>query len=705
MNTGSIRSRIRLIAQPYLAVLVCILGLPYALHAQDLSHNWSERFGDASLQRGYGVATDGSGNMIVAGAFLGTVDFGGGPLTDLGDGDIFVAKFDPSGNHIWSQRFGDASEQWSEAIVVDQAGNVIVTGGMAGTVDFGGGPLVSSGDNDIFVAKFGAGGNHIWSQRFGDPSEQYGKGVAADGLGNVIVTGRMVGNADFGGGLLIGDGQPDIFVAKFDSSGNHLWSERFGDTNLQWGRSVATDGSGNMIITGRLKGTVDFGGGPLTAAINENIFVAKFGPSGNHIWSQRFGEGSCIAWGSSVSVDGLGNVIVSGPFWGSVNFGGGLLWTAGRFDTYIAKFDPSGNHIWSKRFGDGEDSSSHGVAVDGSWNVIITGSMEGTVDFGGGPLTCSGEHDIYIAKFDRDGNHIWSERFGDASDQWSRSVAIDGAGNAVLTGAMEGSADFGGGPLASGGGDDIFVAKFGVSCPAVDSGALLFAELYTTDANTISLPLGEPYVYKSSSFKITRHANEAVYISGAPDTIDALVCDDDIRVNGHSIGGGPYTIIDPAFPRGVPIETVLEPIAAPAIPESVIPVGTGCYRFDLVDTQREIYGNTDIYIIVRSTLTDVPDLGQETYFPILHQNYPNPFNPVTVIRYDLPEPQRVTIKIYDISGQLVRVLRDARYEESGRQEATWYGMDETYRRVASGTYVYQLTAGPYKETKRMTLVR
>jgi outer membrane protein assembly factor BamB len=89
----------------------------------------------------------------------------------------------------------------------------------------------------------------------------------------------------------------------------------------------------------------------------------------------------------------------------------------------------------------------------------------------------------------------------------------------------------------------------------------------------------------------------------------------------------------------------------------------------------------------------------------LEQCYPNPFNPVTTIRYDLPEPQRVTLHIYDVSGRLVRVLRNAVYEDAGSHEAAWYGRDDQGHAVSSGVYFYRLTAGGYTETKRMTLVR
>jgi len=120
------------------------------------------------------------------------------------------------------------------------------------------------------------------------------------------------------------------------------------------------------------------------------------------------------------------------------------------------------SHLWSKRFGSTSFDQGYGVAVDDSGNVVVTGSFNGTVNFGGGGLNSAGSFDIFVAKFSgAEGSHLWSKRFGSTSDDWGRGVAVDGSGNAVVTGSFLGTVDFGGGGLSSGGGYyDLFVAKF-----------------------------------------------------------------------------------------------------------------------------------------------------------------------------------------------------------------------------------------------------
>ena len=277
----------------------------------------------------------------------------------------------------------------------------------------------------------------------------------------MVVTGEFAGTVDLGGGGLTTAGSTDILLASFDAAGNHLWSQRFGDTDIEHPRGVTTDGAGNVIVAGRFRGNVDFGGGPLASASagTFDIFVAKFDAAGNHVWSQRFGD-AAQHYAQGVAVDDSANVILTGYFQSDVDFGGGVLTSAGDFDAYVAKFDAAGNHVWSQRFGDAGEQYAYGIAADGSGNLAVTGYYRSSVDFGGGPMTSAGLDDIFVARFDGSGNHLWSQRFGDGLHQESYGVATDSLGNVLVTGHIDGTVDFGGGGLASAGNFDIFLAKY-----------------------------------------------------------------------------------------------------------------------------------------------------------------------------------------------------------------------------------------------------
>ncbi len=160
---------------------------------------------------------------------------------------------------------------------MDASGNVLVTGHFDGKMSLGDMPLVSAGGFDLFVAKFDPSGAHMWSKSFGDGGFQEGRSLVVDAPGSVLVTGRFNGVMNLGSGQLVSAGGYDLFVAKLDPSGGPLWSKSFGDVSLQEGHGIAVDASGNVLTTGRFSGTMDFGLGPLTSA-GFDLFVAKLTP-------------------------------------------------------------------------------------------------------------------------------------------------------------------------------------------------------------------------------------------------------------------------------------------------------------------------------------------------------------------------------------------------------------------------------------------
>ena len=459
-------TRDRLVLMPLIRAVVLVASLGGPAWAQPPTHLWSQRFGDSNSQFIESVAVDPSGNVLVTGWFMGTVDFGGGPLVSAGSEDVFIAKFTPGGAHLWSKRFGNNSAQRGAQVSTDPAGNIIAAGFFDGTVNFGGSTLTSAGQYDAFVAEFTPAGAHVWSKRFGDADWQYALTIAADPLGNVVVGGFFDGVMDLGGGPLTSAGHYDAFAAGFTSGGAHLWSHSFGDTLEQRADGVATDASGNVVITGSFQGTVDFGGGPMTSAgafdVFFDIFVAKFNSSGAHVWSKRFGDGTASQVGRTTAVDVSGNVVLAGLLRGSVDFGGGPITSGGADDIFLAKLNSGGSHVWSKAFGGANTQNAFSVAVGhSSGYVALTGYFLETVDFGGGPLTApAGMVNAFLSLFKADGTHVWSKGFGNSGSHYGYGVGMDATENVIVGVTTTGALDFGGGILISAGAADCCVAKF-----------------------------------------------------------------------------------------------------------------------------------------------------------------------------------------------------------------------------------------------------
>lgn len=427
-------------------------------------YQWSKAIAGPTDEEGNFVAIDLSGNVLLGGYFTSAMDAGCGMMTP-GAGDTpFLVKYSAAGTCLWSKAFPISQVGITDqvkGIDTDALGNVYIIGTFFGGVDLGGGMMISNGQSDVFVAKFTPAGAFVWGKSFGNLSPQSGKAIAVDAQSNVLIVGDFYGQVDFGGGPMQSAGNTDAFAAKLDKNGSFLWSKRFGDVAGQTAVAVAVDSVGSVVFTGTLNGAADFGGGTLTSAGIGDVFVAKLDGAGNHLWSKRYGDASDQI-GTGIAVNAANDVIVTGYLsGGTLSFGGQNLVNQGGNDAFLVQFDPAGNHMWSRLGGGAGNQSGLGVAVDPAGNVIMTGLLSSTADFGGPLLTSAGGADIFVAKYDSAGAHIWSKGFGDAANQFARSVAAAPNGDSVVTGLILGPTNFGGGPVGGQGGEDVFVARFG----------------------------------------------------------------------------------------------------------------------------------------------------------------------------------------------------------------------------------------------------
>jgi hypothetical protein len=258
--------------------------------------------------------------------------------------------------------------------------------------------LSNAGGNEVFIAKLNSSGKCLWSKSAGDSGNDYGKGVAVDGADNVLVTGSFTNAIDFGGCPLSNAGGSELFVAKLDTSGKCIWSKSAGGTT-KVPPCIAADGAGNVLVTGSFADAMDFGGCPLSKAGVVDPFLAKLDPSGKCLWRAGVGAADDPQYGGAIAVDNTGNVLLVGGFSGSVDFGGGAFVSAGGNDLFLLKLDAAGEHLWSRRAGSPLNDAVNGVAVDSVGNILVIGYFNGTVDFGTGPLVSEGAADVFVAKF------------------------------------------------------------------------------------------------------------------------------------------------------------------------------------------------------------------------------------------------------------------------------------------------------------------
>ena len=495
-----------------LIILLSVLGSTFG-YSQVPNFEWAKSMGSTSFDRANDLAVDATGNVFTIGFFTTTADFDPGTgvfnLTSAGDRDIFITKFDPDGNLLWVRQIGGTGGEEGMAVSIDNLGNIVLVGVFQGTVDFDPGAatfnLTALGIVDMFLVKLNANGDFLWANRTGSTDLETPHDVAVDGSGNIYVTGYFCGTVDFdpraGVFNLTSAGTCDIFINKLNTNGEFIWARRMGGTELDEGRSMAVDNTGNVYTTGYFRTTVDFDPGAaifnLTSAGNEDVFVSKLDVNGNFVWAVRMGEAN-FDTGSSLTVDGI-NVYTTGYFQGTADFdpGAGIvnLTSAGVQDIFVSKLDVNGNLMWAKNMGSTARDDGRGIAVDASGNVYTTGFFRGTVDFDPGPgvvnQTSAGALDVFISKLNAAGNFEWVRRMGGNDWDQGADIDIDGAGNIYLTGHYRNSVDFDPGPcnqiLNANIQDEIFVVKLKQQSFGLDPTVTSFAPASGNAGTAVSI--------------------------------------------------------------------------------------------------------------------------------------------------------------------------------------------------------------------------
>lgn len=385
----------------------------------------------------------------------------------------------PDGAFVWGKRFGEAPVGPTSAdgvltrsvITTDAAGNVFLAGTFEKEVTLGGASLVGNNDgtDDLFLAKFSAQGIHLWSRRF-DGTDIAGVGaILVDTSGDILLTGSFGGSLDLGGGSVLNADGVDAFLARLDANGNSLWARRYGGAGGQGFGPMFAVGTDVIIGAGQgVNSSVDFGEGALT---NRVMVVRASRANGDVVWARQPISGTFDA--VALSHDQIGNFVLAGSLGSSVDWGNGAsISTLGQTDVAIVKFDPNGNALWAKRFGNELRQAATAVAMEPTGAMVVAGNMAGAVDFGNGPIsaampTAPQAVTTFLTKLDSNGNATWSKAFATTGPQFESSgfaVAIDAQGNIGLTGYSDCGLDFGGGRVAGKDGvTNLFIAKFGVT--------------------------------------------------------------------------------------------------------------------------------------------------------------------------------------------------------------------------------------------------
>jgi len=425
---------------------------------------WSARAGGASNDEAAAVATDASGNLYAAGFFSGAADFSGTPLVSRGGEDIFVAKYNPAGALQWVAQAGGAGDDRATGLALDSTGTrVLVTGFFSGGADFTVTNFTSAGHTDIVLAQLDRFGNWLWASQAGGSSRDAALGIAVDESGNAYITGYCQGTARFDGWMLSGGATNEVFVARYNSSGRVTWARSAGGADSDTGRAVACDRKGRVYVAGSFSGSATFGTFGLNSPGGLGIFLAQYNAvNGGVLWARQAGSpGQSDDEALALCADREGSALLSGYFHNQALFGSNTVSTvvSNAPDLFLAKYDVDGNLLWLQQAGGILRDYGASLATDGCGNACLAGAFSATARFGNLTLSSLGGSDFFVALYDAAGQLVTLRRGGGVGGDAAQAIATDGKGGVVVAGYYGADATFGGDLLASFGNRDAFLTR------------------------------------------------------------------------------------------------------------------------------------------------------------------------------------------------------------------------------------------------------
>jgi hypothetical protein len=338
----------------------------------------------------------------------------------------------------------------------------------------------------------------LWAAQIASTGGERGLGIATDTAGNVVVTGwygaalTLYNTGGTTGATLGLTGSLDCFIAKYSSAGAVLWAAQIVSTSDDYGHAIATDTSGNVLVTGTygsgaaltLYNTGGTPGGTLPIpAGGLDCFIAKYSSAGAVLWAARIGSADNDI-GYSIATDTSGNVFVTGAYNAALTLyntggttGATLGFTGGANDAFIAKYSSAGAVLWAAQISSTGNEDGKALDTDSSGNVFVTGIYRAALTLyntGGTPgatlAYVGGGNDAFIAKYSSAGAVLWAAQIAGTttSDDFGNAIATDPSGNVLVTGSygsggaltLYNTGGTTGATLALTGGSDCFIAKY-----------------------------------------------------------------------------------------------------------------------------------------------------------------------------------------------------------------------------------------------------
>lgn len=451
-------------------VYILILLNLFLIELRSQNFDWVKEEGLFAYDYGYGISTDIVGNIYISGKYEMNANFSGSILTAYGNHDIYVAKYSSTGALIWTRSAGGIYGDYAHTLACDGLNYVYVAGEIEGfetPINFEGSAITlnSTGSNDAFLAKYDLNGTLLWANKAGGYYGDEALGITYDNAGNVYICGFFTDTAAFNGTTIYGNGNRDIFIAKYDMDGNFQWVKQAGSAGRDEAKAIKCDNDGNIYIAGMYKDSAIFGSSILFSPLGYfNSFLAKYAPDGSLIWVKGSGgDYDDLAW--ALTIDDADKVYITGEFNASAYFDTIHLITTGQANIFVACYNNSGNLEWVTSAGGPLIDRARGIGCDGT-NIYITGQYSMSANFGDYTVTGIDSTEIFMAKINNTGVFQWAISAGGSPDvtealgyESGIGICAEVSGNVYATGTVISGGTFGSTTLSPYSRTDIFLTK------------------------------------------------------------------------------------------------------------------------------------------------------------------------------------------------------------------------------------------------------
>ncbi|HRB80285.1 MAG TPA: T9SS type A sorting domain-containing protein [Niabella sp.] len=377
---------------------------------------------------GTGVVVDQQGDVYNCGYFKNTAYFDSDSVVSAGKKDIYIARYNNAGNLQWLRNFGGDDDEQGTKIQIDSTGNIYVLCSYQGTFNVGSTTLPAADSTVInqggfFIVKLDNAGNIIWVNSYATEDVGFDEGeLKVDKSGNIYLFNFFPNSQNT--------------LKKFDTNGSIMWEQDSleVESSTIW-MGLCLDSIGNIFATGRVMNPSFTAYDSYIAKVNSSgdiIFKKIFNNT------PLSSSGACF---NAITVDHSGNIFLSGNLRGNFTFAGNTFTSSGLKDLFVAKLDSQANAVWGFSGGGSIDENSYALTIDNANNIIVQGEYSSrSAIFGNDTLNNSSptQYNTVILKFSNSGSLQWVESSGyDTLDDRVIDMAIDNNNNIYLTGSIE----------------------------------------------------------------------------------------------------------------------------------------------------------------------------------------------------------------------------------------------------------------------------